>query len=155
LGFTVDFALLADVANELIIIHAPQGHSSEVAWAMWSLLAFHQNVSPKAAEALGRMDDSIIALLSLDAQSRGLIPTGLDTSSWKQYMDRDELYGQHWLLSYEAQIKGWLTSTSGADHVLADKNFSYLKQHGVSFYDPSASVGAYATTVLSYGDLEI
>lgn len=36
-------------------------------------------------------------------------------------MTPDGLYEEHWLLSYEANIKGWLSTTGGVDHVAADE----------------------------------
>ena len=53
-------------------------------------------------------------------------------------MNADELYGENWLLSYEANIRGWLPTTP--DHVAADPNFGWLKSLGVSFYDLAAVV---------------
>lgn len=50
-------------------------------------------------------------------------------------MTADELYGEHWLLSYEANCKGWLPSASVQDHVATDADFSFLKNAGVSFHD--------------------
>lgn len=150
MGFPIDFSVLAEVANKQISFHAPRGHSSEVAWALWALIVFGQNISSRAAEAVSKMDDSVVALIALDGFNRGLVPSGLDTSGWEQLMDKDELYGEHWLLSYEGNVKGWLPSRTGSDHVGAEPNFWYLKSNGVSFYDPSAWMGAVTTTVLSY-----
>ncbi len=150
LGFPVDRSKVGEVANNLIGYHAPRGQSSEVAWALWALIVSEQNITPTAAEAVSKMDDSVVALLALDAFNRGLVPSGLNTSSWQPFMDEKELYGEHWLLSYEANVKRWLSSSTGTDHVKNDPNFWYLKLKGVSFYDPSASHGAITTTVLSY-----
>ncbi|WP_304511629.1 hypothetical protein [Desulfobacula sp.] len=50
-------------------------------------------------------------------------------------MTSDALYDEHWLLAYEANVKGWLPSSSGVDHVANDPNFSFLKTNGVNFYN--------------------
>ena len=60
-------------------------------------------------------------------------------------MTQDALYDEHWLLSYEANIKGWLPSLGAADHVAADPNFGFLKANGVHFYD--ATLGSPAPAV--------
>lgn len=52
-------------------------------------------------------------------------------------MTQDSLYDEHWLLAYEANIKGWLPSAGGVDHVAADVNFGFLKANQVYFYDAS------------------
>jgi hypothetical protein len=49
----------------------------------------------------------------------------------------DELYGEQWLLCYEANVKNWLPSVGPRDHVAADHAFSHLKALHVSFYDTS------------------
>jgi len=50
-------------------------------------------------------------------------------------MNANGLYDEHWLLSYEANIKGWLPNAGGIDHVATDSNFGFLKENGVHFYD--------------------
>jgi hypothetical protein len=49
-------------------------------------------------------------------------------------MTKDGLYDEQWLLAYEANVKGWLPSVGGGDHVNADPGFSFLKNAGVEFY---------------------
>jgi hypothetical protein len=53
-------------------------------------------------------------------------------------MTEDELWGNNWLLCYEANFKNWLPSVGGVDHVSRNSYFSILKQNNVSFYDPNA-----------------
>ena len=53
-------------------------------------------------------------------------------------MTEDELVGNHWLLSYEARLKGWLPSRNTANHVLLNPFFADLFNGGVSFYDTNA-----------------
>ena len=48
-------------------------------------------------------------------------------------MSADALYDEHWLLAYEANVKGWLPSVSETDHVAADPNFGFLKSRKVFF----------------------
>ncbi len=49
-------------------------------------------------------------------------------------MTEPELYGQMWLLAYEANARSWLSNVGGVDFVAADPAFGFLKQHGVRFY---------------------
>ncbi len=42
-------------------------------------------------------------------------------------MSAGALYDEHWLLAYEANVKGWLPSVSGTDHIAADPNFRFPK----------------------------
>jgi hypothetical protein len=79
------------------------------------------------------MEDSIVTVLTLDAQQRGRLPNGLITEKWEQFLTEDELYGNQWLFSYEANQQGYLFT--GYDYVSSDPLFSQLKQGGVTFYD--------------------
>lgn len=125
------------VLNDVIESHAPLKHSSEVANAMWGCLALKLKLRAKVVDVLSGCEDSCIALLALDCQSKGLLDKPLDTSLWETHMCAEGLYDEYWLLSYEANVKGWLPSIGGVDYVAADKNFGYLKSNGVQFYDES------------------
>lgn len=147
LGWLLDLASVENVMNDQIIHQAPLNHGSEVAWAVWSCIVFNVSIGIPAAAALSMMEDSVVALLSLDANQRGLIPGGLNLNKWQSYMDKDELYDKQWLLSYEANVKGWLSSNGSIDHVTADPNFAFLKKLNVQFYDPSRIAGMVPTGV--------
>ncbi|MFC1997641.1 hypothetical protein ACFLXI_08570 [Chloroflexota bacterium] len=134
-GFAIDFQTISELINSQLLLQCPLDHVSEVSWALWAALYWSIPIDPSAATRLSRVNDSIVALLALDAKRRGLIPNGLSTTSWERFMTQDELYGDQWLLSYEANIKGWLPSVGGGDHVGADPNFGFLKNQDVAFYE--------------------
>jgi hypothetical protein len=87
------------------------------------------------------MTDDLVALLALDAEAKGLfIPGALNTGLWQSLLNEaDALHGEHWLLSYEAHRKGWLTCPAIAAHTV----FSAMHQANVTFYDPSRNVPQY------------
>lgn len=140
LGYTVDLSLLEENLNSQIVNLASSDCGSEVAWAVWALVFFGVSVNGDAATALSKMRDPVVALLALDAQSRGLIRGHLDTTQWQSHMTEQDLYEPCWLLAYEANVKRWLPPSSGKDHVLSDSNFSFLKSAGVEFYDTSKTL---------------
>ena len=117
--------------------HAPRGHGSEAAWALWTAICHDLRIEEQAAKRLAAMQDSVVALLALHANQQDLVVAPLDTSRWASLMNADELYAEHWLLAYEALAKGWLPSASGVDYVSSDVNFRFLKDRGVEFYDVS------------------
>jgi hypothetical protein len=143
----VNASELQDLLNEQIIEHAPLNHASEVAWALWGALIFDLKIGKRAAKAISAIRDSVVALTALHAQQRRLVDTGLDTSLWRSYLTTDELYGEQWLLCYEANVKRWLKSMSGVDHVGADANFKWLRDLDVEFYnvDRASALGAPAS----------
>jgi len=136
LGMTLDLSGLTEVMNRQIRFHAPQGHGTEVAWAIWTALAFELNVAEKALDAAEAMDDSVVALSLLDAQRQGRLSRPIPDRRWTEYLTPDELYGEQWLLSYEAGLKGWRSSNGSKDHIGADPHFAWMRSNGVTFYQP-------------------
>jgi hypothetical protein len=136
-GMPVDKALLGEAMDFCIIQHSRTGHGSEVAWALWALVVWSVPLSQEATRAVSRMEDPVVALLALDAETRGLTPGGLDKTTWQSFMTAGDLLDRQWLLAYEANVKGWLPTVGGGDHVAAHPAFGVLKQAGVSFYDPA------------------
>jgi len=132
---TIDQERLAAALNGIIQSHAIQGHSSEVCWAVWGCLLFGIKLPEDSAKFLLGMNDPAAAVLGLHAQQNGLLPTKDYFASFQQFMTQQDLYGEWWLLSYEANVKGWLKHPSGVDHVANDPHFSILKNNVVSFYD--------------------
>ena len=47
----------------------------------------------------------------------------------------------------ERNVKGWLPSSAGADHIASDANFSFLKSSGVYFYDRALAMPPVETDV--------
>jgi len=146
-GFNIDLTTLAEILNFQISIHSSLGHTSEVAWAIWALIVFQIQMTNEAAVTVSKMGDSVIALLCLDARQQGLVPGGLNTTLWESFMAVDELYGEQWLLSYEANQKGWLPSIGTPDHVATDPCFSFLKSLGVEFYNSNRALTSTPTFV--------
>ena len=101
----------AELLITTILEHAPQRHSSEVAWSIWGCIAIGIFLSKEAVAAI--LQEAV--------------------------MTTDELYDSRWLLAYEANLKRWINCPKG-DHVANDRNFGKLKAVGVSFYDPSKTL---------------
>ena len=141
-GYQLSVDQIEATLNQIISRQSPQGYGSEVAWALWGLIVFKRPLSPKAATALAQSREPIVALLVLDALSRGLIPGGINTTNWEDSQYPDELRDSRWLLSYEANIKKWLPRKSGHDHTASDQEFGFLKSNHVAFYDRSLSKSA-------------
>lgn len=118
-----------------IVEHAPQRHSSEVAWSVWGCIAQGFSLPVEALRLLVGMEDSICALVALHARSLGLAESPSELDSLASALTGDELYDSRWMLAYEAAVRNWLVSPNGMDFVGGDTNFSKLRTAGVSFYD--------------------
>ena len=138
-GYQIDYSKIEEVLHGIIGKHAPVNHGSEVAWAIWGCLLFMIPIDDQAASLIAKMGDSIVALLALDAKSKNLISNNVGFQLWSGMMTTQALMEENWLLSYEANVKNWLSSQGAVDHVAADQNFSFLKQHDVYFYDHALS----------------
>jgi hypothetical protein len=122
---------------QVIEMHAPQRHSSEVAWAIWACIAMKLSIPRSAIKAALGMEDSICSLLLLHAKASKLVDESKDLKSLRNEMHSDALYGPRWLLAYEANVKDWFRFRGGKDYVAGDRNFRFLKSAAVSFYDES------------------
>lgn len=136
-GHCISVGALSDAAERIITKHAQLGHGSEISWVIWLCIAHMAPISQNAADHLSKMEDSVVALLSLHANSLSLLSGVLDTSFWETFMDADNLNKNMWLLSYEASVKGWLPSLGAVDHIASDPFFVTLRAANVAFYDMS------------------
>ncbi|HJT20030.1 MAG TPA: RNA-directed DNA polymerase [Nitrospira sp.] len=127
--------LLRDMLHNIITEHAPQRHSSEVAWSLWACISQKLQLPSKLVRHVLRMEDSVCTLLLLHARSLGLLDKRIDLNELRAVSGTEELYGNRWLLAYEGNIKGWLPASPKRDHVADDHNFGLLKKAEVSFYD--------------------
>lgn len=142
-GFPINKDELRETLEFHITEHAPMGHTSEVSYATFGMILFGLNFSASAVDILASIENSFIALLTLDAQQQGLIPNTYTFNLWQSLMTAAELKTSNWLLAYEALVKGWLPSASGTDYVSTDNGFKYLKAKDVHFYDTTA-IATYA-----------
>jgi hypothetical protein len=138
-GFGVDYDQLAEVLHLTVQLHAPRGHTSEVAWALWGHILFSLPLESSASLTVRRMDNAVIALLALDARSKGLIDAGAKTDYWDRHMTPEGLRGEHWLLAYEARLKKWLPPVGAKDYIKTAPGFDTLAAASIPFYDANKS----------------
>jgi hypothetical protein len=147
-GLVVNCAALAEALDAVVLQNAPLGYHYEVSWALWAALVW--SLPLQSASAVGNMDNSLVAILALDADQHGLFLTPLDKTRWAARMSKQELYEEEWLLAYEANVQGWLPSLSGGDHVTDDPAFGFLKASGVRFYFPVTDPSPHGVSAPTY-----
>ncbi len=146
-GCQIDKHTLENIINFQIQQCSPLYYGNEVVWAIWAAIYWNLKIGEKAATAISKMTDSTVAIISLDAYHRHLIPKGLDTTNWEQFTNSASLYEKQWLLSYEANYQGWLNAPNGKDYVAGDPCFGAMKQSKVRFYDPNKATSVKLTSV--------
>jgi hypothetical protein len=119
--------------SELIRIHAKYLEHYEVSWALWLAKEFEIKLNKDLDPLLSKLDNPIIVLLVLDLRERGLISSLIDDRKWKRFLVKEQLYDDHWLLAYEAVIKGWMKPSK--DYLEEDPFYKALVDSDVSFYD--------------------
>jgi hypothetical protein len=124
----------------MVQVHAPRGHTSEIAWAIWGHILFDVSLGNAASTTVRRIDNSVIALLALDARSKKLIAPKAAIGAWKQHITPESLLGEQWLLAYEGRIKKWVPPVASKEYVKKAPGFCALAQANVSFYDDTCSL---------------
>ena len=134
-GHQLDSTVIKESLSAVLRNSTPLGHHYEVAWALFGIIQFAIKLDRQTVAALASTENSVVAILALDARAKGLAPY-LDTAKWALRMKSNGLREEEWLLSYEANVQGWLASVGGGDHVASHPEFSFLKTNGVRFYVP-------------------
>ena len=133
-GRQINRTAVRHVLEAIIERHAPLGHGSEVAWALWTAIQFGVDLSAQAAASVSATEDDAVALLALDARSQGRFPANaIDITLWQRIVGHaGALFDEHWLLAYESNRKRWLQCPA----VGGDPFFRVLEANRVSFYEP-------------------
>jgi Reverse transcriptase (RNA-dependent DNA polymerase) len=122
---------LLETIYRLCKLHSSLGHSFEVSWALWLLRLLRVQIPDSIVSLVSRMDDPLVALISLDLRDIGLLD-GVDTSQWERSMRAENLFAGQWLLAYEALKRGWLQSAEG-NYLLSAQFFTVLDSLDVYF----------------------
>jgi Reverse transcriptase (RNA-dependent DNA polymerase) len=145
-GFSPSVKRASLLAHDIIFSGAPLGFTQEVAWSLFLLKVTHQELSSVHAGLVGEMESSVCALILLDLLDMGLVETGYSTAALAARMTSASLWDENWLLAYEADIKGWLPSAEGTNHVDASPWFRVLKDRNVQFYDRKKNVERFSVS---------
>lgn len=135
--YPISISRLSRVINAIIEDHAPLGHHSEVAWCLWLSKELKLNLSEQNIDRVAEMHSSVCALILMDLHQAGKLNKAPKLTPWKLAEHKDALFGDLWLLSYEAGVRHW-GGLSDA-HISGDAYFSLLQFYGVRFYDEHAA----------------
>ncbi len=125
--------------HDILLFHAPVGHSFEVAWALFLAKGLRIDVSADGIGPVLAMESSACALIAIDLNRRGLIRAGFSDAQWLIYGNEDGLSSAMWLLAYEAAKKDWW-SDGRRTYATAHPLFGPMISRGVYFYDENRNV---------------
>ena len=143
-GYSLSKGKIQETIEDIVDRYTSARGGSEVAWALWMGIALDVNLSRATMTAVTQTEDPVVPVLALHAEAEGLTPENFDGSAWTHLMNRDQLYGENWLVAYEANVQGWLSF--GNDHVASTDGFSFLKDNDVNFYNTDAKPGEFGDT---------
>lgn len=104
----------------------------ELLWALWLGKLLKVKLTDEMLEKVCSIDNPIIALILLNDYKHS---ENLNTTKWEEHMTGEDLYSEHWILAYEALVRGWLPSNSGTDYIEEDQFFKALKEKNIRFFD--------------------
>ena len=139
-GMNIDRLGLRELCISLISIHAPLGHGSEIAWALWTAIRFDVSLPSELLQELVSFSDPFVPVLCLHAQDCGcVLGNRVDMEcAWNTTID-DGLNGTQWLFAYEGRRRGWLTQDTlkGFER---NELLEWLYKRDVSFFIDDAPV---------------
>lgn len=119
----------------------------EIVWALWLTNLLKVDLDDSTCISICQMDSPTIALIMLH-----LFPKSkLDTSKWEEFMTKDNLYTEYWLLAYEALVRNWLPSKNGDDYVENDNFYRLLKKNHVRFLILLVGITGFTTILMKNG----
>ncbi|MEQ9506639.1 MAG: RNA-directed DNA polymerase [Hyphomonas sp.] len=139
-GWRLPLQTIGEFCNAMIVYHCALRNSSEVAWCLYLCLILKFRLSDAAGKAVSSLLDSVCALIALDLEHQGLTDSKLDKTLWRTVLNSNGFQSEHWLLAYEAPLKGWLKPPNWG--YLKGKNMAAatLFGRGISFYDSGRPV---------------
>ena len=134
-GVEIDVTEIKKTLEFIMLENARQNHTSEICWAIWGMMLLNIEFSSEVIHTIKKIENSFVALLTLDAKRRGLIAEDQSFELWSSLMTSAELTGNNWLLAYEALKQGWLEPVDGKEYLSQASGFSILSKNNVTFYD--------------------
>jgi hypothetical protein len=119
--------------------HAPYNHHYEVVWTLWLCRSLSIRLGERATRLVSKLENSLCACLVLMLRSRTLLTGRGAVSDWTGTVNEGDLFGEHWMLVYEAGCRrSW--GLPGAEAAVgAEPHFRVLRDQDVSFFNASAT----------------
>lgn len=133
-AFPVKKERVAKFIKDTIARCGPSAAHYEIVWALFLAKMLRITLPADWVQPVTKLESSACALVLLDLRQMGLINGAIDVSLWTEAMTVKGLESNLWLVVYEADLKGWLTSPT-AGFVQNHPYFAELRRRKVSFYN--------------------
>ena len=118
-----------------IPLKADAVHTDEVAWLLFWAREIGLKLPTSALQKVTSLRSSVVAMLALDLNQKGLVTGKIDAAAWKSAASADGLKSEMWLVAYEATKKGWWPKNPSAAFVTGHAFFGDIWARDVEFYD--------------------
>lgn len=132
--------LLKEMVDAIIANHVPYAQDNEVAWALWICKKYDVLLEKDVVCKIFDMGSTICSIILLDILHNKQ-PDMLRGDEVKNRIEiigaswnTESLYGEDWLLLYEASEQGWISNDA---IIMEDPFFKMLHDDQVKFYDPN------------------
>lgn len=132
--YVIDKVKLKELISCILKDSLPLEKHGEAAWALWLAKEFEIKIPQSIANIVVRYANPICVLIFLDLKRKKLAPKNINLSQWEKFLTKDDLYGENWLLAYEAGVRGWLKAKD-KNFIKNDPLFGLLEKNKVRFYD--------------------
>jgi hypothetical protein len=104
----------------------------ELLWAFWICKLLKIKLEDELLKKTKSIKSPLLILILLNDYRHN---SNLNTAEWREFMTKDELYGDRWILAYEALKRGWLPSKDGTNYIKTDEFFSLLDRNNIYFFN--------------------
>lgn len=156
-GFDINKIKIKNILEDILDYNLNLGNIFEVSWILWLLTKLEISLSQKFNDRISKVQNSVVALVALDMRESGFIEGILDTQTWENFLNSEELFAENWLLAYESVKQGWLTPKTS--YFNSDPFFELLDMKDIIFYDKTKGLDSrladdYGEIMFYYDDNE-
>lgn len=130
--YGINKKMVLQVVNTLLNKNTIKDCEYELLWALWMCKLLNIKLNDELLKKTKSINSPLLILILLFDYRNNV---NLDTSEWIEFMTKEELYGDKWILAYEALKRGWLPSKNGLNYLETDDFFSILNRKNVYFFN--------------------
>ncbi len=131
-NYPLNYDTIKETLLSIISYHVDYAHGFVLCWAFWLLREMEITVDI-SEDQLSSIKDPFAVLSLLYLRENSFLTGRVPKTKWQSYMKADELYLDHWLLSFEALERKWLNNRRGSDYIAGDDFFFFLRENDISF----------------------
>lgn len=124
-----------NILNKILDENIGKNHHYEISWVLWIMKEFSFKLTKSRADLISKSEDNFSILLLLDMKSKGLVSNQFNIEHIKETINREDLFGENWILIYESAIKKWIEFDE--DPISKNKFFTLMKDLNITFYNNS------------------